>query len=417
MKKFLLNLAAIAAVLPVGLYPVQALSAEQLTLEGLQEIILQQGEKIAAQDKKIEELESNQDATAEAIEEVATVPEWVANTTIGGYGELHYNNTSIDANISASEADNQDVDKNKDEFDLHRFVLFFGHQFSDTVRFFSELEVEHSLAGDDKEGEVEVEQAFVEWDYKQNGSAKAGLFLLPVGILNETHEPDTFYGVERNNVEKNIIPTTWWEGGAALSGSLSEGLAYDFAVHSGLYIDVNDGKFKVRDGRQKVSKAKGDHLAFTGRLKYTGIAGLELAATAQHQSDVSQNEASDSIDANLYEVHGIYQNGPFSLRALYAMWDIDSAINAVADGADEQEGFFVEPSYKINDSTGVFVRYSEWDNQAGSGTVDSEFEQIDVGVNYWLTENVVFKADYQDQDHADKTKASDGFNLGVGWSF
>ncbi|WP_059758168.1 hypothetical protein [Thiobacillus denitrificans] len=87
--------------------------------------------------------------------------------------------------------------------------------FNQPPRFFSELEVEHSIAGEGKKGEIELEQAYVEYaDHR----AKAGLFLIPVGILNETHETPAFYGVERNPVEKDIIPATWWAGGAALSG-------------------------------------------------------------------------------------------------------------------------------------------------------------------------------------------------------
>ena len=119
---------------------------------------------------------------------------------------MHYNNLS-------NQYDGVDAKDDKDELDLHRFVLFFGHQFTNDVRFFSELEVEHNVAGEGKNGEVEIEQAYIEWDYTDNHALKSGVFLVPVGILNETHEPDTFYGVERNAVEKDIIPSTWWEGG------------------------------------------------------------------------------------------------------------------------------------------------------------------------------------------------------------
>ena len=85
------------------------------------------------------------------------------------------------------------------------------------MRFFSEFELEHSLVKDTQEGEeapgeVELEQAFIEYDFDQRNTARAGVFLLPIGILNETHEPPTFYGVERNTVENVIIPTTWWAG-------------------------------------------------------------------------------------------------------------------------------------------------------------------------------------------------------------
>lgn len=402
---------------PVSIQAVSAEDIQQMDMPSMQEmwkIIQQQNRQIQNQNQEIlrlrgvqQETDAKVEATAEAIDNssIAAVAEWVNDTSFGGYGELHYNNL-----------DDQNGTKDKDEIDLHRFVLFFGHEFTDNVRFFSEFEIEHSLAGEGKDGEVEVEQAYIEWDYAQNHSAKAGVFLVPVGILNETHEPDTFYGTERNPVEKNIIPSTWWEGGISSSGEIAEGWSYDVALHSGF--EIADGKFKVRDGRQKVSEAAASNGAVTARIKYTGIEGLELAATVQHQTDVTQNVAASNIDANLYEAHATYQNGPFQLRALYAMWDIDEGINVhgATTGADEQEGFYIEPSFMLTEKLGIFARYNEWDNQAGDST-DSEYEQIDVGVNYWLTPTVVFKADYQDQDAPTGKTELDGLNLGVGWSF
>ncbi|MEZ5525742.1 MAG: hypothetical protein R3E62_12430, partial [Pseudomonadales bacterium] len=325
MKKSLMALAV------AGLAAGTANAASEMpSMEEMWKIIQQQQAEIQRLKGAQEETDAKVEATVDAVENSAlnSVAEWVNDTSFGGYGELHYNNL-----------DDQHGASDKDEIDLHRFVLFFGHEFTDDVRFFSELEVEHSIAGDGKEGEVEIEQAYVEWDYADNHSAKAGLFLVPVGILNETHEPDTFYGTERNPVESNIIPSTWWEGGVSSSGELAEGWSYDVALHSGLKVPTTgDNAGKIRSGRQKVSEADADNGAVTARIKYTGIEGLELAATVQHQTDVTQSDFAKEVDANLYEFHAIYQNGPFQLRALYAMWDLDKAINTAKPGADEQEG-------------------------------------------------------------------------------
>ncbi|MGI1677206.1 MAG: OprO/OprP family phosphate-selective porin [Cellvibrionaceae bacterium] len=367
---------------------------------------------------QIKETEVKVAATADAVENtmIASSGSTRSKTSIGGYGELHYNNLKT----------NEDSPSHKDEIDLHRFVLFFNHEFSDSVRFFSELEVEHSLAGEGKNGEVELEQAFIEFDINENHKAKAGLFLLPVGLINETHEPNTFYGVERNNVEKNIIPTTWWEAGAGLAGELfTPGLSYDFAVHSGLE-SWNGTTFRgVRSGRKKVSEAPADDFAYTGRIKYTGITGLELAATLQHQNDLMQGESFSTIggevkglSANLLELHAAYQTGPFSVRALYAQWNINDDVENLpsGSGADKQVGWYFEPSVKVNDKLGFFTRYSFWDTNAGDNS-DSRYHQADIGVNYWLTPEVALKADYQVVDAASKSNETRGFNLGVGWAF
>jgi hypothetical protein len=403
MKKQLL-----AAI--IGLNITAVAQAATPSWEEMWQLIQQQQGEIATlkeqlrnNDARIQETEVIAEATISAVEQISMAPSASAKTTFGGYGELHYNRLDRDDSAAG---------KDKDAMDFHRFVMFTGHQFSDDIRFFSELEVEHSIAGESKPGEVELEQAYIEWDYSAQHSLKAGLFLLPIGIINETHEPNTFYGTERNNVEKNIVPATWWEGGALLHGEISEGFSYDVAVHSGLFLDA--GEYKPRDGRQKVGKAKADDMAFTGRLKYTAIPGLEIAASVQVQQDLHQGEG-EAIGGTLFETHVAWQRDDFQLRALYAEWDFDSAINNVVAGADEQTGFYIEPSYRIGDKVGVFARYSEYDNLAGSAT-DTAVEQFDIGLNYWLHPNVVFKMDYQNQDTPSDT-GYDGINIGVGYSF
>jgi len=314
---------------------------------------------------------------------------------LGGYGELHYNN--LDSG---------------NEIDFHRFVLYFGYDFTDRIRFRSELELEHSLAGDDQPGEVELEQAFIEFDLTDNHLARGGLFLIPVGILNETHEPPTFYGVERNPVENQIIPTTWWEGGAALSGNLAPGLSYDFAVTSGLAVDP--ATFAIRGGRQKVAEALANDPMYTARLRWTGAPGVELATTLQYHQDITQSEAAESASAVLAEAHAILTRGPFGLRALYAQWNIDHP-QAEALGRDKQEGWYIEPSYRITPKFGVFARYNEWDTEAGAGdATDTVRKQTNIGFNYWPHEQVVIKFDVQNQSGI---VDDDGFNVGIGYMF
>lgn len=297
--------------------------------------------------------------------------------------------------------------------DLHRFVIFVNHEFNDNIRFFSEFEIEHAFiadnndgSGDTSPGEVEVEQAYVQFDITDNSKIDAGVFLIPVGILNETHEPPTFYGVERNPVEKNIIPVTWWEGGAMLSGNYESGFSYDIALTSGL-----NGGTSIRGGRQKTAAATANNLAATGRVKYTGVRGLELAATLQYQDDMTQDSADSIGSATLVETHARWNVADFTLTGLYARWDIDGDV-ASSTQKDVQDGAYLEASYKVTPAWGVFVRQNQWDN---GGTGDTKESQTDVGVNYWPHENVVLKADYQAQN--DIAGDFDGFNLGIGYQF
>ena len=322
---------------------------------------------------------------------------------LGGYGELHVNMLENQANGESF-----------NELDLHRFVLFLQHDFNDRIRFNSELEIEHAYSGEGKPGAVELEQAYVEYDWAENHSFKAGVFLVPVGMLNETHEPPTFYGVERNPVENRIIPTTWWEGGLAFTGGFGDAFRYDLAGHSGLYTTAGDG-YAIRAGRQKTAKARFDSQAYTGRLRWLGIPGLELSATVQYQEDISQETDPLAGGAWLYTGHVAWRKGAFGLRALYADWSLDGA-GPESVGADRQTGWYVEPSWRFTDQWGVFARYNQWDNQAGD-RADSEYTQWDIGVNFWLHPDVVFKLDYQDQDAPPGKREMDGWNLGVGYQF
>ncbi len=367
---------------------------QQKTIETLQE-------KLMAQDKTVEEntqqVEAQQEAIAVVADAIEEQSEPVDRVKIGGYGELHYNN--LDSG---------------DEIDFHRFVMFFGYDFNERTRFFSEFELEHALAGDGKPGEVELEQAYIEYLFNESTKGTAGVSLVPVGILNETHEPNTFFGVERNNVEKNIIPSTWWEAGLGFNKEFNDKLGLDLMVHSGLNTPISGSKaFLIRNGRQKVAEAVASDFAYTARLRYNPIPGLKLAATYQHQSDLTQGAL--DVAANLFEVNAQYYRNGFGLKALYAMWDLDDNVDLVNSARSEQMGYFVEPSYRFGDNRqfGVFARYAVWNNNAGdNGALD--VEQMDIGMNYWLTDRTVFKFDYQDQSEGG---SDDGFNLGVGYSF
>ena len=322
-------------------------------------------------------------------------------TTVGGYGELHYNNLD-----------------SKKEIDFHRFVLFFGHKFTERLRLFSELELEHSNT--ESGGAVELEQAYLEFDLSERLRARGGLFLMPVGIINETHEPPTFYGVERNPVERYVIPATWWEGGAGLSGSLGAGFSTDVAMTSGLKIATSGGDaWNIREARQNVAEASADSFGYIGRLRWTGVPGLEMAGSLYYQDDLTQSaSATAPVRGVLAEGHVVINKGPATLKALYAQWHLtggDVAANPAADGSDVQNGWYIEPSFKITPQWGVFARYSEYDNQAGSlNPAHTERRQTDVGINYWPHAQVVIKFDVQNQAGAVN---DDGLNLGIGYMF
>ena len=384
-------------------------NAEMLAqLESLQQQINALKTQLEQNQSQTAETDAKVEAVAEVIESGSPLVAEKSRTTIGGYGELHYNNLSAN-----------DPSHDLERIDFHRFVLFFGHEFNDKTRFYSEVEIEHAWVADtggDTPGEVEIEQAFIEFDLKQNLHARAGLFLIPVGILNETHEPPTFYGVERNDVENIIVPGTWWEAGAAVNGRWGSAWNWDLALTSGLQMPTTGSNaFRVRSGRQKVANAVASDGAITGRLRYLGIPGLQAALTVQYQFDPSQ-EANDGLDdGTLIEAHIDYQRSGFGLRALYARWDF-SGEAVEAAGADTQTGWYIEPSYRFNRHIGIYTRYEDID----AARDRDNFNQWELGLNWWPVDNVVIKFDYRDRSHDLQSaygRDFSGFDLGIGYMF
>lgn len=376
---------------------------QQAEIAALQAEVRAARDESSAATARAEAADVKVEATGDFIESLGVAGSTETPTTIGGYGELHYNNVDSDAG-------------NGDEIDFHRFVLFLGHEFSDRIHFYSELELEHSFAGEDGPGELELEQAYVDFALADSLTARTGLFLLPLGILNETHEPPTFYGVERNDVENIILPSTWWEAGAALGGHFGNGFSWDLAAHSGLAIPTQGGDaFRVRSGRQKVAEANATDLAYTARLRYTGQPGLELAASYQYQSDPSQVPGDGLDSGQLFTAHAIYERGWFGLRALYGSWDFSGAAVEAAD-AEHQDGWYVEPSVRLSDSWGFYARYEDID---GAREQD-KFTQDEIGLNYWPVDGVVLKLDFRSRDFDLPLLATgdfDAVDVGFGYAF
>ncbi len=418
----------------------QRIEALQKELEALKRQVeqnaAQQSEKQTA-DKQTAgapaEKTSAQDAGTDMLFFSAAADPDEGRTAVGGYGEINYNNYKDDSK--------------RDEFDLQRFILFLGHRFSERTRLYSEIEFEHSVTkgGDSSSGEVAMEQAYIEQRLTDAGSAnlRAGLMLLPVGFLNEYHEPPVFYGVERNEVESRIIPTTWREIGFALQGYVADGLEYNTGFtttpDASLYKDASSG---FKDMRTKGNRVTANEFGYFAGLNYRGVPGLQLGGsvwtgnTAQDGQGKGTNAAAlAGSDANLliWDLHARYTIAGWDFRALYAEGSFSdtAAINAAAglapgsnDAAPESFfGWYVEAAYRFSFNNGMslapFARYEAYNTQesvAPGFTVDplNDEQVITAGASFFVHPQVVFKADVQDYE-TDDTK--DRFNVGIGWMF
>jgi len=402
MKK--LVLAALLAISPVTF-------AE--TLEHVEEevhLALETIQQLKAELNELKEAVKMQGEVTEAsVGRIAKAAKKFEKMHIGGYGELHYQDTETDGGTKSKEVD------------AHRFVLFFGYDFTDKVRFRSEFELEHGLVKDTADGsnggEVELEQMYIEWDLTDQTALKTGVILVPVGILNENHEPPTFYGVERNDVEKYLIPTTWWAAGVEIVHKMKNGLTFEAMISEGM---AGTTAMYIRGGRQKSASANANDLAYTARLTYTGMPGLKASVFYNHQADFTQL-SSDNVDKlDLYGASAIYNWGDgFEARALHVQAEFDGKDESGADfvaGFDEQQGTFLELS-KRTGNLGFFVN-----NSVVSGeSVSRQYTVVQYGINWWYPgSNAVLKANWYDKSYPNPSKASsesDGIHLGMGYEF
>ena len=372
---------------------------------------------------RIDAVEKQSEKTAELADAAATLAEegskmgWWTKTSFGGYGEMHYENNAGAGKI-----------------DFHRYVLFVNHEFNDILSFNSELELEHSIAGESKNGEIELEQAYLEHNWKQfdaeNTTAKYGVFLIPCGIINEIHEPNTFYGVERNEVEKEVCANTRWEGGVQLTYIIPK---HDLTIIAGVHSPLTHSGGDIRSGRNKVSNAKMNVPSYSGAVRYSGAyPGLELGYSWDYEPDMSSDQSGPQVSAVMHAVHVNYMPRlGFGGRAFYGVWDLEcpayigSGNTCIQKGFDKQFGYYFEGSYRwelnaeYGQTMGIFLRRGARDDNAGTKDPDetsNSTTQTDFGLNYWLTDNAVLKADWERK----KTYGSNsvqGFNLGMGYQF
>lgn len=385
-----------------------------------------------AEEKAAREKQVDSAVKAAVASNQADNPPAAPDTSIGGYGELSYSNYR-DGSV-------------KDQVDFNRFVMFLGHRFNDRLRLYSELEVEHAVSSADDKGEIEVEQGYIEYNLLPQMNLRAGLMLMPLGILNETHEPPTYYGVLRNEVETRIIPSTWREAGIGLQGRvLNNVLEYNIGISTGFDASkyAGDAAYAVKDMHGEASRAAANDLAMYAGLNYRQPgwllgAGLFSGNTAQNGNGDHPSPFLQGKDARLtlWDVHGKYSVGNLELQGLYARGTLGDtlAINQATNGGlglsagqdaapKSFYGWYGQAAYHVwkkgDMRLSPFVRYERYNTQA---SVDAGYTAnplndetvLTAGANFNLSREVVFKADYQDYKTDNK---KDRFNLGVGYMF
>ena len=354
--------------------------------------------------------------------------------SIGGYGEAHYQGFVSDKNGETNTAD------------LERTVIYLGYKFSDNILFNSEIEFEHANSGTGSEikGEVGVEFATLDFFIDPMANIRAGLMLMPMGIVNQIHEPPFYFGNNRPVVEQFIIPSTWTEMGVGLFGQITPELSYTTYVVNGLNA-ANFDSTGISGGKQDGSKVKAESIAYVGRLDYTpdAVPGLSIGTSAyagnagQNQTFINQQTGvgqKATVFTQLYEGHIQWKYRGLEFKALGAWGHIANAdVLSAAQGqtiGSSNYGWYTDIGYDIlpllfNDTNQAllpFFRYEHYNTQAtapnGFAADLSQDKQIfQVGLNYKPIPNVVIKADYRNVSNKKGTHDPDSVSLGFGFIF
>lgn len=336
--------------------------------------------------------------------------------SIGGYGEVLYQN------FAAERQDGDDSDR-LDEIDALRGIVYVGYKFNDRILFNSEIEIEHA-------NEIGLEFAYVDYRLSERFGLRGGLLLVPMGFINELHEPPVFLTAKRPETESQLIPSTWRENGIGVFGDAGP-LAFRVYVVNGLDgSGFTAGGF--RGGRQKGSHALSEDVAVVGRVDYTTVFGLLVGGSA-YLGGSGQNMASSlpgggTIGARtfIWEGHVQYQARGVHLRGLFAQGDLDDAaalnqeldLTGTASIGSRLVGWYAEAGYDVLRRTGAgqqlmpYVRYEALNTQQEvpggpyAANPANDRQIVTFGAGWKPLPNVVLKGEYQ----LERTEADTGVN-------
>ncbi len=350
---------------------------------------------------------------------------------IGGYAQIDYNQPITN-----------DVKKNG-ILDIHRLVTSITYQFNSKTKFISELEVEHVK-------EVAIEQAFLSYRINQYFNLKGGLLLIPMGLINLYHEPPIFHGVERPNLDKYIVPSTWREMGVGFSGKVLEAnIRYQFYLINGFKSYETSGTLRgidaLRKGRQKGAKSFISSPNLSTKVDYYGIPNLKLGLSfylgktqSSLKNNISKNNQTAQLqaDSSVIGINMVGIDARFEIKKLQIKGQFISSqlLNTSAynqftgmDLGEMMQGYYIEFAYnllpkKYQTKLFSFIRIEQYNThyRTVSTTPKNPLynrREITTGFTWKLSNGAVWKADLQFLKAKSQQKFSHQFNLGVGINF
>ncbi len=372
-------------------------------------------------DDDLVDVADDREVTAAAQEADARSSSQPRTGPISGYMDFHFNDRQHEDPI----------------LDFHRFVLLFSHNFTERIRFVAELELEHAVVSNETVGELELEQAYIDFLISRQFNVRAGMVLAPVGIINERHEPPVFHGVERPFVDTVIVPSTWFDAGVGVHGEVGTGFryrAYAMGTLDAVGFSAEEG---LREGRQKGAESNARKLAGTGRVEYVGMLGTVFGASFWSGGTGFTFPRFDT-SVTMVEIDGRSKIGELELRGQYAHAFLDGmdehngaiqrTVGVNPNVAEQIRGFYLEGSYFVVPrvaprEVALFLRYENFDTQYRMPEGFQPLKAFDrdawvFGVTYFPDPDVAVKLDYTVlRNQSDAIEAPNSLNVGLGWWF
>jgi len=218
--------------------------------------------------------------------------------TVGGYGEVALSRNFYSDNVYRYSSASSHTGEQHGRFDIPHAVVYLGYDFGKGWSMQTEIEFEHTGAGSavekefeeagewetevEKGGEVELEQFWIQKSFLPQLNVRMGHLVVPVGGLNNAHEPLNFFTVYRPEGEYTILPSTWHDTGLSIWGRTAH-WRYEVLLVAGLDAYMFNTENFVKNGAGSPFEFKAaNQLGFAARVDNYSVKNLRLSLSGYY---------------------------------------------------------------------------------------------------------------------------------------
>jgi hypothetical protein len=349
----------------------------------------------------------------------------VPKATIGGYADIKY------GSLTGPTLDNP----SRNSFNQERMVPFIYADITDRVKFAVEIEMERGGtnspgANGTNQGSMQLEFAQLDYLLTESINLRAGMLLMPVGKFNLLHDSPLNDLPDRPMVDRLVIPSTWFESGAGIYGTLYptrlSKLDYELYAVNGMGCSAQGAAITdtngLRNCRGSVSRDLNDDKGIVGRVAFSPMLGIEIAGSSFYSTYSNRNAAGVNNQNNtvgIYAIDWTLQRGPWELigEAAWSRITGNQGTALTAQGPDGMAGYYIQanyhfmpeflkrlaPSHFSDASTfTAVVRWETVDTDTGNksrlsnGAISDQrdLERLTLGLNFRPIEDTVLKLSY-----------------------